>query len=361
MMNNQNQQQQGTFPFDSAILSDNSQYTYGGEQSCTYICLTAIEYFLNNYSKFRIPISSSTSKDLKITKNDIDYVLQLGVSRDRKVGLTSCDDVYSNNEYFQKTLELKSMHISKLSDSLSFKQLLKEMESKSIDTKSSSDVTALVLTKPPETIAIFYDCYGYLNGKENEYYPWFIFDSHPRKYSRGGGFYLFKDLSKIEQYLKKLFIDDFDYYRNMFDSYQAKSHVMFEGTIVTLKPLSNLKTIQPPQTVNQPQIVNSPSQPVKQESNIPNNTNNNSTPKESQKQVIVQQQPVDQNQLIEQLMKKIDQLTQVNKQQFEEIQTLTYLLKEEQENHQRTALENQKLKKSTKQQENVIDKIFSSF
>ncbi|KAL9657883.1 hypothetical protein ABK040_009469 [Willaertia magna] len=311
--NNNNNKIKKDHYYDKCILSPKSQFSYkGGNASCTYICLSIVDYFLNNYKKLRhyfliathpsttlqqntlqqntLQQNNTTTHQLKIFQEytqqikkqiitDIEYHLQKGILNDLQIGHRSCDEVYETNNYYKNNLNLNNnMFIGKLKDPLIYKKLLKEMEANSIVNKK---VTALIFTKPPETIAILFDpiilftnnhhitnnnnndCDNHItnNGSGNnnitnngsggndnseminseKFYRWIVFDSHPRRFEKnlGGGFYLFKDAESVEEHLKQLFgigSNNNDYSSGGDgDKYDKQSHVMFEATIVSLK------------------------------------------------------------------------------------------------------------------------------
>ncbi|KAF0972764.1 hypothetical protein FDP41_009013 [Naegleria fowleri] len=339
--------------YDKSILSPKSQFSYkGGEASCTYICLAAVEYFLRNYKRMRhyccvIDEQFMTKSGLHLDNSldayvddlkkqiisDIEHIMTVGVCNDRRVGYTSCDEVYNSVDHYKKNLELKSMFIGKLRDSNIFMQLLKEIEVHSL--QSEKHITAVVLTKPPETIAILHDG----QHSNEKFYSWYIFDSHPRRFEKGGGgFYLFRDIHDVDSHLKELFsTSSVEVYNNVFngDSYKMASYAMYEATIVQLKRKSETQTpLQQKETVttatdHKVQTTTTCSLP-------PNKDMNQTTPN----QLSTNQTPSTPSMKSEHFEKRLEELENLTRRQSEEIQTLTMLLDEERNHSQQFQNEN---------------------
>ncbi|KAG2385568.1 hypothetical protein C9374_003383 [Naegleria lovaniensis] len=335
--------------YDKSILSPKSQFSYkGGEASCTYICLAAVEHFLRNYKRMRhyccvIDEQFMTKSGLHLDNSldayvdelkkqiisDIEHIMTVGVCNDRRVGYTSCDEVYNSVDHYKKNLELKSMFIGKLRDNNIFMQLLKEIEVHSL--QNDKHITAVVLTKPPETIAILHD--GQCSNEK--FYSWYIFDSHPRRFEKGGGggFYLFKDIHDVDNHLKELFsTSSVETYNHVFsgDSYKMASYAMYEATIVQLKSNQAETTSD-----TKAQTTSTPvSLPTTMDSNkqVLNQTSSNQT-------LLTPNVPslVKNNEELEQRLKTLESLT---RRQSEEIQTLTMLLDEERNHSQQVQNEN---------------------
>jgi len=240
-------------------------------------------------------------------------------------------------------------------------QALKEVELMS-QNKERNFVTAMVFTKPPETIAILHDGFSSFKGDE-KYYSWYVFDSHPRNYEKGkgGGFYIFKDIQDVDKHLKQLFANDVNFYDQVYqgDQYQVQSHVMYEATIVELK---NAKTRKSTEDITAPTTIETP-QPSQQQQLLPPVGNPVVVPIQTPQQTLTSEREAT-------LLKRLNELEQKVARQEEEIKTMNLLLGEERSYGQQLQNENNKLRnqiltmatQTTKapsaHDTNLIDKLF---
>lgn len=92
-------------------------------------------------------------------------ILKEGVTQDLKKGNQSCDEVLQNVDRYKSTLKRESLMYGKLKDPSVFDKFLDNLEEKG----KSGERQCIILTKPPETIAVFHQ-------PEDKDYKFLIFE-----------------------------------------------------------------------------------------------------------------------------------------------------------------------------------------
>jgi hypothetical protein len=149
--------------YAKSVLHKDSQFQYkGGATACTYICLETATYLLNgliHHDSFELlPLISQVCKS--------------GADANAGLGFRSCDEVAKLVPRYSKNLDFGNMLIGKLRDDECFVKMLQNMESKTVPSKQDPAPPfkqCVILTKPPETIVVFYDAL-------NTQYPFVIFE-----------------------------------------------------------------------------------------------------------------------------------------------------------------------------------------
>uniref|UniRef100_A0A7S1KLU7 Uncharacterized protein n=1 Tax=Percolomonas cosmopolitus TaxID=63605 RepID=A0A7S1KLU7_9EUKA len=212
-----------------------SQYTYNGPTSCTYCCLEASLYFLHGLID-----SNMSSSDLHRV---MEMVLSQGVLMDHlKDGYRAADEVLQRVPRFKHQLKLCSISHYKLTNEDCFSKLVQSLKKKC--QKMNLTKMAVCITKPPETIALFYD-------SDNIQFPFCVFDSHSNG-SNGASFRFCKE-NELKQYLRgRLKLMDITVFGGNTHIYQQYS--MFEANFFTL---GEIKQLMDPRAYSDYQVNNS--------------------------------------------------------------------------------------------------------
>lgn len=211
--------------YAKSVLIKESQFSFKkGSNACTYISLEASLYALNGFA-----FADDPNLPAAVLR-----VLEAGTKMDQGLGCTSCEQVMDMNARFKRYLRRGNLVVGKLRDDDVFKKLLDLMKS-----KSDEEPQCVILTKPPETIALFFQ-------PKNTQFPFAIFDSHPRSYEPklGAGFYFFEDIKTCNEHLMSLFHEAMHSAKmqappteaNGLDPYHQASKIFYDATFVALAP-----------------------------------------------------------------------------------------------------------------------------
>lgn len=236
--------------FDKVVYSQKSQFSFkGGKSSCTYTSLESSIYLLRGLIFVDDPNLSKT----------VEKILEKGVGFDQKLGHRSCDEVFHSVKRFEHQLVLGKLYngrikpgcylklLSQMVDVANGKTLEEvvgipppekddEKEEPKKEVKRETRNIAVVFTKPPETILLYYSPF-------NQQYPFIIFDSHPRKFdiAVGGGFYFFKTKENCANYLRYLY-PPFHLNLGAKKEWEAQKYDQYEANYVKLRTTTDFMT-----------------------------------------------------------------------------------------------------------------------
>lgn len=211
--------------------SNITQYNFHGPTSCTYCSMEASLFFLHGFVEKSMPRSDLNRVQERILKQGVYMDLM-------KDGFKAPDEVYSSVPRFRHLLKLKRMVRYKVSDNSCFDKLADDMAQ--LANQLNVTKIGVCLTKPPETIAVFYDA-------EQVEMPFCIFDSHGLyvndngRCENHGVYFHFCSRQTLVQYLK-VRLNPFhpSVYGNTHDA--MVQHQMFEASFFIMGKVKEFLT-----------------------------------------------------------------------------------------------------------------------